>query len=141
MKTHVRILAVAALLAVLSGVFVTDALASPPSNPFIGAWESTDIDGSYQRLAITGGPGGAHRVNYRDFGATVCGLDPDTGDFLYAASARGSGTVSGSDLTGTWSVWCLSNPPTFFGDLAFQFTYDASTDTLTDGLGVVWSRP
>ena len=139
MSRKIRVSSLASIIAILILAFTTiGAFAAPPSDPFIGRWESTDIDGSYQVMSIGGGP---HRISYHDFGATVCGLDPVTGDFLYGATARGSGMVSGNDYSGTWDVWCLSKPTTLIlTGLAFQFTYDPSTDTLTDLLGVVWHR-
>ena len=124
----------------LTGLLLVSNLAAAAASPFVGAWESTDIDGSYQRLVIGGGPGDGHRVLLYDYGATVCGLDPATGEILYAAMARGSGQAQGDVLSGGWGVWCLSRPVTFYGDLAFELAYEATSDTLTDGTGVVWSR-
>lgn len=131
----------AVLLAVLlAGLLATTALAVP--DVFRGAWESIDIDGSYQVMTIGGG-GGTYRVNYMDTGATVCGLDPDTGDFLYAAQARGTASASPGtgELNGVWDVWCLSKPRTLsVSGLPFTFTFDPSTGTLVDNFGVVWTR-
>lgn len=114
------------------------------ADPFRGNWESIDVDGSYQRMAIGGGGAGGYRVNYYDTGATVCGApDPVTGDWPYAAQARGVGeALPGTGvLEGTWDVWCLTAPPTLvFDDLAFRFEYDPSSDTLADNFGVVWTR-
>lgn len=114
--------------------------ASAKSDPFIGVWMSIDIDGSSQTLNIGGGGGGTRHVRYYDDGATICGLDPDTGDFLSAASARGTLSASGSALSGYLDVYCQTSPPTHAGNYLFTYTYDSSTDTLTDWLGVVWSR-
>jgi hypothetical protein len=124
----------------LVGLLLVSAVASAAPGAFVGAWESTDIDGSYQRLVIGGGPGASHRVLYYDNGATVCGLDPTTGEILYPALARGRGQASGDVLSGNWRVWCLSHPVTFYGDLGFEFTYHVGSDTLTDSSGVVWNR-
>ena len=138
MVKRFRAPSIAAILTIIIvAVTAVGAFAAPP-DPFVGRWESTDIDGSYQVMTIGGGP---HRISYHDFGATVCGLDPVTGDFLYGATARGSGTVSGTDYSGAWDVWCLSHPTTLiFTGLGFQFTYNAASDTLTDLAGVVWNR-
>jgi hypothetical protein len=125
------------LIAMLALVGVSGGLAAP--SPFVGLWEGVDIDGSNLRLAIGGG-GGGFRTFYFDDGATICGLDPDTGDFLYAAIARGPATASGLTLTATWDVWCLSHPAAFWGTVGVDFTYDPVADTLTDTLGVVWTR-
>jgi hypothetical protein len=122
----------------ISALTVTSVLAA--RDPFIGAWESTDLDGSYQTLTIGGGPDNTYHVRYYDFGATVCGLDPDTNDFLYAASARGLLTGSDGSITGTISVYCMTHPPTFWGDAYITYYYDASNDTIIDSGSVVWNR-
>ncbi|WKZ35268.1 MAG: hypothetical protein QY332_16770 [Anaerolineales bacterium] len=127
---------IAALLLV-SVLFVSPAGAK--RDPFVGVWTSIDIDGSSQRLTIGGG-GGVRHVRYYDDGATICGLDPDTGDFLSAASARGSLSVSGFTLSGNLPVYCQTAPPALAGNFPFTYVYDPSTNTLTDWLGVVWSR-
>ena len=138
MKKHVRMLIIATCVLLASVLVMSTALAA--SSPFTGAWDSIDSDGSYQTLRIGGGPGDSQHVRYYDFGATVCGLDPVTGDFLYAASARGNLTASGNSLTGSMPVYCQSGPPAFWGNANFAFAYDPGTDTLTDGFGIVWSR-
>lgn len=112
---------------------------SPITNPLIGDWVSVDIDGSNQTLSVSGGAGGTFDVSLEDFGATVCGTNPATGA-LFAATANGSLTGSGNDLTGIMPLYCQKNPPTFFGNPEFHFTYDAVTDTLTDSIGVTWHR-
>lgn len=138
MKLLQRLILIAALIVLISAVFAAQAGAAP--NPFIGMWHSTDIDGSNQTLTIGGGPGNTFRVRYHDDGASICGLDPDTGDFLYAASARGSLTASGDYLSGTMPVYCQTSPPSLWGTYFFEYWYDPGTDTLTDNLGVVWSH-
>jgi hypothetical protein len=134
-KSLLPSLVVAMLLIALA---VSPAGAKP--DPFIGVWVSTDIDGSSQTLTIGGGSGGTRHVRYYDDGATVCGLDPDTGEFLSAASARGPLSVSGNTLSDNLDVYCMATPPTFNGTYLFTYTYDPATDTLTDWLGVVWFR-
>lgn len=118
-------------------------IASPAGakpDPFIGVWTSVDIDSSNQTLTIGGGGGGTRHVRYYDDGATVCGLDPDTGDFLFAASARGTLSASGNTLSGYLDLYCQTSPPSLNGNYLFTYTYDPAADTLTDWLGVVWSR-
>ena len=139
MKKFLRILAITLPLLLISAAVVSTAAAAP--NPFIGAWESIDTDGSYQTLTIGGGPGDTHFARYYDFGATVCGLDPDTNEILYAASAMGFLTETGNDIHGSVQVYCQTAPPEplpYLSQLAF--TYQAETDTLIDIWGVVWSR-
>lgn len=127
----------ASLLLVLS-VGISPAFAAP--NPLQGMWESTDVDGSYQILHIGGGPASTHQVRYYDYGASVCGVDPESGAILYAGWARGSLTRYNYVLAGTLPFYCRTSPPTFWGNVTFQFTYDPGTDTLTDGWGIVWTR-
>jgi hypothetical protein len=42
-------------------------------DPFVGAWWSTDVDGSYQRVSIGGGGTGIYHLAYLDDDATWCG--------------------------------------------------------------------
>ena len=138
-RTRKLIPATALIGALLLGaVSVTAAAAG--KDPLKGVWYSTDTDGSAQRLTIGGGPAGSYRVRYFDDGATVCGLDPDSGEFLYAASAAGWLTGAGGSLSGILPVYCLASPPYLYNNSAFAFTYDATTDTLTDSYGVVWTH-
>jgi hypothetical protein len=137
MKRTAGILLMAAVLA-LSLAYVSQANADP--DPLVGGWESIDIDGSSQDLKVGRGPGATYRMVLTDDGATICGLDPVTGDILYAAQARGFGTLSGSVISGSWDVFCFQTPHTYVGTFAFTFTYDAVANTLTDNLGVVWTR-
>ena len=52
------------------------------------------LDGSYMRLTIGGGPKGAYQFHYRDFGASVCGVDPEAGAPLYACTVVGRLTMA-----------------------------------------------
>jgi hypothetical protein len=132
-----RSLVLTIVVLLISALTVTSVLAA--RDPLIGAWESTDFDGSYQTLTIGGGPDNTYHVRYYDFGATVCGLDPKTNN-LYAASARGLLTGSDGSITGTISVYCMTHPPTFWGDAYITYDYDASNDTIIDSGSVVWNR-
>ena len=134
MKRTIRVLGIAVAV-LLTLVRVSTALAA--RDPLVGSWQSTDIDGSYQILTIGGGPGSSHYVRYYDFGATICDVTP--GALEFAASASGVLTGSGDELAGTLPVYCQYRPPEYWGDHYFQFTYDASTDTLSDG-SIVWYR-
>ena len=128
---------------IVSVILMAAFLAAPAGaarDPFRGVWYSTDVDGSSQRLVVGGGRGDSYRVFYFDAGATVCGLDPDTGDILYAAVARGSLLHSGNEISGDLPVTCLSRPRSFYGTFSFTYTYDPAADTLTDSIGVIWYR-
>jgi hypothetical protein len=140
MKMLNRLVLVAGALLLVSAELVVPARAMP--SPFIGAWSSTDVDGSYQTLTIGGGSAGSYHVRYHDFGATACGLDPIGGAILYAASARGALTASGDVLSGMLPVYCQTRPPSVLAGspFTFQFTYDVVADTLEDSHGVIWSR-
>lgn len=130
---------------ILSAVILISALtfssAFAARDPFLGAWESTDLDGSYQTLVIAkGGPGNTYFVRYYDFGPTsICGVDPTNGKF-YAASAQGLLTRSEGKLIGQFPVYCMTHPPTFWGDSYISYQYDPETDTLIDPAPVVWTR-
>lgn len=138
MNKNVRILFIVASLVLVVAVGTSTARAA--SAPFLGVWESTDVDGSYQVLTIGSGPGNSHHVRYYDFGASVCGVDPETGQILYAGGAHGSLTRFGNVLTGTLPFYCRTAPPTFWGNVTFYLTYDPATDSITDGWGNVWTR-
>ena len=91
----------------------------------------------YHMWTMCVAPGSSHYVRYYDFGATICDVTP--GALEFAASASGVLTGSGDELAGTLPVYCQYRPPEYWGDHYFQFTYDASTDTLSDG-SIVWYR-
>jgi len=110
------------------------------SDPFIGKWGSTDTDGSYQILTIGGGSGSSYHIRVYDFGASTCGLDPETGDFLYAAAIEGMLSLSNGIVSGKLPLYCQTAPPTFKSVAFLQYTYEAATDTLIDNFGVVWSH-
>lgn len=111
--------------------------AAPPGSPFTGVWQSTDVDYSHQTLAI-GGVASYH-VWLHDDGASVCGQDA-YGVPLYAANGLGTGRATGNTLLVTLAITCLSRPSVFYGNVPVAYTYNPSTDTLTDQIGVVWSR-
>ncbi len=137
MRRGLRLALSVAMVTAFVAAVAVPAGAAPPS-PFTGAWTSIDIDGSSQRLTIGGGP--APRVQLLDDGASVCGLD-ENGDPIWAARATGRAAVAGDVLTVDLDLYCLARPTYFLDTFAgLEYTYDAGTDTLTDGLGVVWSR-
>ncbi len=137
MKSMFRLFVITVVVLMIVPAFVSTAGAT--SDPFVGNWTSTDTEGSYQILTI-GGTGSSYHVRYYDFGASTCGLDPETGDFLYAASIEGTLSLSNRTLSGTLPLYCQSSPPTFDSNAFLQYTYDPATDTLIDSFGVVWSH-
>jgi hypothetical protein len=75
-------------------------------NPFIGAWESTDFDGSYQTLTIGGGGGGVYHVTVVDDKASfAC---PGA-----SVTATGSGSVEEDTLHVEGSALCPSEGETY----------------------------
>ena len=119
-------------------VAVPTAFAVPADKPFVGTWESTDIDGSYQKLNIGGGPE-KYNLHLVDKGASVCGLD-DNGMPMYAFQANGKGTASGFHLdTHFEAAYCMTSPKTLWGSFDGWFDYDPGSDTLWDGW-VTWTR-
>ena len=125
------------VLLLLSTMTVTAVLAA--RDPYIGTWESTDWDGSYQTLTIGAGPDNTYHVRYYDFGASVCGTDPQTNEF-YAASARGFLSPLDGNIEGTIAVTCLTRPPEFYNDADVTYGYDSSNDTLIGADGNTWDR-
>jgi hypothetical protein len=104
-------------------------------DPLIGAWESIDLDGSYQRLMIGGGPGDVHQLLYFDHYATACGGDQ--------AIAKGYG--GGGDphrLEAQLVARCLKSGEMLDGWTPV-FTYDSGLDVLvqeTHAEPITWER-
>ncbi len=124
------------LAAALGSAALAFALASAVSaapDPFVGAWKSIDIDGSSQTLGVGGGPGSSHHMQLFDDLATSCGTP------FSSATVQGTGTEAGNTLTVTYSVNCHNGNT--IGDKTITYTFDPGTTTLTDSVGVVWSRP
>lgn len=110
------------------------------SDPFLSKWAATDTDGSFQILTIGGGSGSSYHIRVYDFGASTCGLDPETGHFLYDASIEGTLSLSNGMLSGTLPLYCQTAPPTVTSVAFIQYTYDPATDKLVDSFGVAWSH-
>lgn len=128
---------IAAVSALLLGPGAFPAV-SVPSDPFLGVWESVDIDGSNQRLSFGGG-GGTRRVIFRDDNATGGVCESGGGWFM----ARGTGKVDGDTISGVWesdNIRCQDGTDVT-DDIDFEFVHDPATDTLSDPSGVTWSRP
>ena len=100
-------------------------------DPFVGAWESIDLDGSHQRVSIGGN--GTYHLAYLDDHATACAPWALTGG---PATAIGTGTVDGFDLHADLLVRCLNEHWAFQAEATF--TYDPATDTLFSW--VTWTR-
>jgi hypothetical protein len=106
---------------------------------FLGAWASTDTDGSSQTLDITVPKGTRVEIVVHDAAATAACAGA-------AATMTGAGELdSTGDLVITISGLVCEDgsapavPAEDLGDLVFA--YDRASDTLTDNSGVVWRRP
>jgi hypothetical protein len=138
MKNRFGLFIITVAVLIMTAAFVSTKGAT--SDPFVGKWASTDTDGSYQILTVGGGSGSSYHTRVYDFGASTCGLDPETGDFLYAASIEGTLSLSNGRLSGTLPLYCHTTPPTIDGYVFLQYLYDPATNTLVDSFGVVWSH-
>lgn len=140
-----------------AGIAVAALTVSPAAadvSPFVGHWEGIneipDIPGlgddSRMIINISNGRDGTVNVFYKDFGATACGTDPDTGEILYGAQSKTTGVIDGNVLStygrggsgvGNGAIWCMANPPFELIPASTEptpwVTYDPVTDTLFDG--------
>ena len=108
-------------------------LAAPSASPFAGSWVSTDFDGSSQLLLVSGG--GHPSVVYQDFYASGC--DTFAGPATHWVAA-GRGSVEGDFL---YIDYHKSGCGTFLQGGYFDwYSYDSGSDTLTDSVGIVWTR-
>jgi hypothetical protein len=114
---------------------------SAEKSPFIGQWESVDLDGSHQTLTIGGGNGDTYHFKVYDDGASACGVVD--GEILYAAKANG--VLAADDaytLSGEADLWCLKHPPEKFepSPIYFQYVYLPELDVIRSG-PYAWPEP
>ena len=122
------------------------ALAPTPAraglDPFVGKWAATDPrDGSYETLTITR-EGDRYSVVLLDDKASLCGKD-SAGKPMYGVEIKTTGTAHGTVLsTVSTSVTCLTSPPELYPKVfSFDFSYQSTTDTLTDNIdSATWTR-
>lgn len=108
-------------------------LAAPGSTPFAGRWTSEDFDGSHQTLVVSAGT--QPSVVYQDFYASGC--DTFAGPATHWVAA-GNATIDGDVLIASFHK---SGCGTFLqGGYEDLYFYDPGTDTLTDFVGIVWTR-
>ena len=117
----------------------TIAVVEPPSNPFIGTWVSIDSDGSNQQIVFTQNADASFTMDFIDYGASACGKDASNKP-LYSATANGVLTGSGNTISGTIGVFCQKNPAGFLTDANFVFNLDPVSGSITDNLGIVWTK-
>ncbi len=130
------IAALLASIATIIGVLLSTGIIHNPlgggsttnANPFVGAWESTDVfNGYHQTITITADA----QVIFNEDRTSTCSGRP--------ATASGTGNISGTQLTVVLTVFCLQ-PRESHGTATYTFTYNASRDTLSDQFGDVWNR-
>lgn len=128
---HARLATALSAVLTLGGIALA-APASAASGPLAGTWTSIDTDGSNQTLDIMGSGRHAYSMIFVDDVATsACDGDP--------AMLTGPGVVDGDVLVMTGALTCLPGG-SLFPRFTLDFVYDSSTDTLTDGFGIVWHR-
>jgi hypothetical protein len=134
MKRFVRILVIISLL-VVTLIASASATAAPPTNPFRGFWEGTDIDGSNLHLLLVGGRSSL-RVIWLDDYWTICDGDPGLG--------RGHGTVDSADPNLFHAEITFTCTGALWDTLMMDFVYNPADDTIATGLGtpdeVIWHR-
>jgi hypothetical protein len=113
-------------------------IASAASSPFTGSWDSTDLDGSYQVMAISGvAPDGSARVTLFDAFGTICvTVGASSTSFHGLAEA----SVDDAVLQFTWRHVGCGDVEAFYELGGGTLIYVTATDQIVDGAGVVWSR-
>ena len=128
-----RRLIIAAGALALAVVIPGTGFAVAPTSAFTGTWESTDFDGSHQTLLVSAGA--RPSVVYQDFYASSC--DTFAGPSTHWV-ASGVGEVDGDIL---WISFHKSGCGNFLqGGYDDWYWYDSGTDTLTDSVGIIWTR-
>ena len=128
-----RLFGVAVTAQLVGAMLLAVAPVSAAGSVFAGTWTSTDTDGSFQMLTVSGG--NAPSVTYQDFFASSCQNNGSRSTHWVSA---GQGTVDGDALfvdfhksgCGRFSIGAYSD----------AFFYDQGSDTLTDTFGIVWHR-
>ena len=104
----------------------------------VGMWHTVDSDGSSMTLEITEQPDGTFFMTYIDNGARVCitegGSNASTG-----VVATGSGKVDGLLLDISEATGECDNGQREF-TFSISFTYEPSSDVVSDNTGVNWER-
>lgn len=104
-------------------------------DPFLGAWESTDVDGSHQYLWILYNVEGAYLSLYYDDGASACGEMCQQGPPAVGISSGHRVDDWGLSSDGT-TAYCLGDdgPSWLLGNAGWSddaaYTYDPLTDEL-----------
>jgi len=135
-KTITIVLVVVAMTLIITSV----ALAGRKKG-FDGAWESIDLDDSYQIMVIQTSD---DYYMYYDFGASICGFD-ENGDPIHPCVLEGIPSVEGNVLSIAGKVLCITDSPFYVSEggtptvYDFDFTYNRQRDTI-EGMNVTWNR-
>ncbi len=130
MKRLIILTVAACLVAALFVAVASAGGANPKDSPFVGAWESIDLDGSQQWLWIEHEGAGVYSLRYYDSMASACDGPP--------AILLGGGTIELNTFHQTGSAWCLGDPSWYLGDFPGDMVYDEATDTMSGD--VTWHR-
>ena len=128
MKKSIQILVALSVVATVLMVS-SPVMAGPPSN-FTGHWQAIDDDRSDIRLTIAGPAEGPFRITWTESYFSYCGGE--------AGIARGTGTLSGNELTAELTLECFTTGNEI--DFTVTWVYDAGTDTISSGF-ITWHRP
>ena len=124
---------VLALWLVAAGLLALAPAVAAAAPEFAGTWVSIDTDGSTQGLVI--GQGSTPAVTYQDDYASSC-ANAGAPSTHFVATGRGSG-----DGDSLWVEFrdggCGRHK---IGPFGLGFSYDGSSDTLTDDFGITWYR-
>lgn len=105
----------------------------------VGEWMSIESsDGSNQTLTIEQLTPGTFKVKYVDEKASICGLDTN-GSPLYAAEGNSQGEPFGRTLNLSLDFVCIGDPDGTTARFSIRFSYDPSTDVITDSFSNQWS--
>lgn len=130
MRKRLHLFVVIALLGALL-VMPTVAQAATPAD-VNGTWTSVDIDGSNQVMDVRVNPAGRARIVLHDDDGTICGGGS-------ALIARGTGMLVGDVITVDYKIKCDNGvKATVTG---FTYAFNSAAGTLTDSVGVMWTRP
>lgn len=121
------------LVAVMSMAMALPAVAQAATPADVnGTWTSIDIDGSNQVMEVRVNAANRARIVLLDDDGTVCGGGS-------ALIARGTGTLTGDVITVDYKIKCDNGVKVTV--TGFTYEYNSAAGTLTDAVGVEWSRP
>jgi hypothetical protein len=112
---------------------------NPAFDLAVGEWETYQADGSYETLHIEKLVDNQYAVTGYGDSAWICGVDTQNNP-LFGIQITGEGYAIDHILTTTLKLTCLSTPPKELPLYAIEISYDKSSDTLKNTLGMVYTR-